>query len=172
MPPSRLVARHYRTLLPWPEDGGAYFHDELTASLLELKKRGIGAFTSLGPEGNFREVPLSEVARLIDSSKTFEGLTQTWTFTQDSFVYGMRITIPATRDTSSAMPTIGTVVSWTKNSDESFSKNRRFVHWWLPQERHATFWVYDRVHQLRINLDDPSGLHTALQISLLAPEWN
>ena len=38
-------------------------------------------------------MPLSEIARLINSSTTSESLTQTWAFTQDSFVHGMRITI-------------------------------------------------------------------------------
>jgi hypothetical protein len=170
MPPSQLVARHYRTLLPWPEDGGAYFHDELMTDFSELKKRGIGTFKSLGFDGSFREVPLSEVARLVDSSRTSEGLTQTWTFTEPSFVYGMRIAIPATPNTSSTMAIIGTEVFWSKNSDERFSNDRRFLHWWLPEEQYATFWVYDRVSRLRINLDDPSGLYVAPRIRLLAPE--
>src|SRR5262249_49531576 len=56
MPPSQLVARYYRTLLPWPEDGGAYFHDELAANFFGLSKRGIGAFKSLGPERSFDKV--------------------------------------------------------------------------------------------------------------------
>jgi hypothetical protein len=71
MPTSLLVARHYRTLLPWPEDGGAYFHAELTANFSELRKRRIGSFKSLRPEGGFREVPLSEVP----ASSTPGGLT-------------------------------------------------------------------------------------------------
>jgi hypothetical protein len=161
MPPSQLVARHQRTLLPFPEDGGAFFHDGLTASFSELRRRHIGVFKSLGPEGSFREVPLSEVARLIGSSTTFEGLTQTWTFTQESLVHGMRITILTTREGSS-----GTYyeVSWARDSREGFSRDRRYVHWWPPQERVATFWIYDRVHQLRINLD---GVYAAPQIRLL-----
>src|SRR5262249_58808071 len=114
MPPSQLVAWHYRTLLPWPEDGGAYFHDELTTSFSELKKRGIGAFKSLWPEGRFREVPLSEVARLVDSSRTSEGLTQTWIFTQESFVHGMRITIQEGRAGSSSKTALGTAIVWKK----------------------------------------------------------
>lgn len=170
VPPSQLVARHYRTLVPYPEDGGAYFHDQLIADFSDLKKNRIGAFKSLQPDSSFREVQLSEVAILIDSSRTSEGLTQTWTFTHDLFVYGMRITAPMTRDTSSGGPTIGAEIFWTKNSDETFSNDRRFLHWWLPQEQHATFWVYDRVHRLRINLDDPSGLYAAPQICLLAAE--
>jgi hypothetical protein len=168
MPPSQIVARHYRTLLPYPEDGGAYFHDELTTSFFELKKRGIGAFHSIGPEASFREVPLSEVARITESSKTSEGLMQTWTFIEDSFVYGMRIAIPVT---SSATTTTATEIFWAKK-DEGFSIERRFLHWWLPypEERYATFWVYNRVYQLRINLDDPSGLYAAPEIHLLVPE--
>jgi hypothetical protein len=172
MPPSQLVARHQRTLYPFPADGGAYLHDRLTARFSELRKRGIGAFISLGPEGGFREVPLSEMARLIGSSRTSEGLTQAWTFTQDSFVYGMRITIPATRDGSSGTAAPCTEISWAKNSQEGFSKDRRYVHWWLPQERDATFWVYDSIHRVRISLDDASGVYAAPQIRLLTPERN
>jgi hypothetical protein len=168
MPPSQLIASHYRTLLPWPEDGGAYFHEELMADFAELKKQGIGAFKSLKSDGSFREVPLSEVARLIDSNRTSEGLTQTWMFTDESFVYGMRIAISATPDTSSTTAIIGTEVFWSKSGDARFSNDRRFLRWWLPQERYATFWVYDEVRWLRIRLDDPSGLYAAPQISLLA----
>jgi hypothetical protein len=165
MPPSQLVAHHQRTLLPFPEDGGAYFHDEMTTGFSELRKRGIGAFKSLGSELRYREVPLSEVAHFSGSSRTSEGLTLTWTFTQDSFVYGMRITIPLTRDSPSGRYE----VSWAKSSQDGFSKNRRYVFWWLPQERDATFWIYDRVHQLRI-LDVSD--YPAPQIRLLAPEMN
>jgi hypothetical protein len=170
MPPSQLVARHQRTLYPFPEEGGAYLHDRLTARLSELRKQGIGAFISLGPEGRFREVPLSEMARLIGSSRTSEGLTQTWTFTQDPFVYGMRITIPATRDDSSGAAAPRTEISWAKDSQQGFSKDRRYVHWWLPQERDATFWVYDSIHQVRISLDDASRVYAAPQVRLLTPE--
>jgi hypothetical protein len=172
MPPSQLVARHQRTLYPFPEDGGSYLHDVLTARLSELRKRGIGAFVALGPEGRFRDVPLSEIARLIDSSRTSEGLTQTWTFTQDSFVHGMRITTPATRDGSSNTAAPRTEISWARNSQEGFSKDRRYVHWWLPQERDAAFWVYDSIHQVRITLDDASSVYGAPQIRLLTPEKN
>ena len=101
MPPSQLVARHQRTLFPFPEDGGAFFHDGLTANFSDLNKQGVGAFISLGTEVRFREVALSEIARSIGSTRTSEGLTQTWTLTLDSFVYGMRMTIPATLDSSS-----------------------------------------------------------------------
>jgi hypothetical protein len=82
----------------------------------------------------------------------------------------MRITIPATQNRVSDTATLGTEVLWAKNIDEGFSKAHRYLHWWLTHEREATFWVYRRVHQLRINLDDPSGLYAAPQIRLLAPE--
>jgi hypothetical protein len=172
MPPSQLVARHQRTFWPFPVDGGASFHDFLTARFSELRKRGIGAFESLGPEGRFRQVPLSEVAQLIGSSRTSEGLTQTWTFTEDLFVHGVRITIPATRDASSGAAVPGYEIFWAKNSHEGFSKDRRYVDLWLPQERDATFWVYDRVLQLRINLHDASGVYGAPEICLLLPQRN
>jgi hypothetical protein len=172
MPPSQLVARHQRTFFPFPEDGGASFHDYLTARFSELRKRGIGAFKSLGPKGRFREVPLSEIAQLTGSSTTSEGFTQTWTFPQDSFVHGVRITIPATRDGSSGTAPPRTEVFWTKNSHEGFSKDRRYVHLWPPQEQDATLWVYDRVLQLRINLDDASGVYAAPKICLLLPQRN
>jgi hypothetical protein len=172
MPPSELVARHQRTVFPFPEDGGASFHDELTADFSELRRRGIGAFNSLGLEGRFHEVPLSKVAQLISSIRTSEGLTQTWAFTQASFVHGVRITISATRDGSSGTAPPSTEVYWAKNSHEGFLNDRRYVHRWLPQERDATFWVYDRVLQLRVNLDDASGVYGAPENRLLVPERN
>jgi len=172
MPPSQLVARHQRALLPYPEDGGASFHDALTTSFSELRKGGVGAFISLGPEGRFREIPLSEIAHLIGSSRTSEGLTQTWTFAQNSFVYGMRITVPATLDGSSGTAPPRTEISWAKTSQEGFSKDRRYVHWWLPQQKDATFWVYASIHQIRITLDDASSVYAAPQIHLLTPERN
>ncbi len=168
MPPSQLFVRHQRTLLPYPDEGGAAFHDLLTDRFSVLRKRGIGAFVSLAPEGRFREVPLSEIARLISSDRTSEGLMQTWTLTQDSFVHGMRIMIPATRGDGSRIE-----ISWTTNSQEDFSKDRRYVHWWRPQQQDMTFWVYDSIHQVRVILDDDaSGIYAAPQIRLLTPGRN
>jgi hypothetical protein len=171
MSASQLVARHQRTLMPFPEDGGASFHDALTYGFDVLRKRGVGAFKSLGPEGKFRQVPLSEVAQLIGSSRTSKGLTQTWTFTQDSFVHGVRMTISATRDCSSGAAVPRTEISWAKNSHEGFSKDRRYVHSWLEAPE-ATFWIYDRVLQLRIRTHRPDCVYPAPQIRLLLPERN
>ena len=148
------------------------FHDALTTSFSELRKGGVGAFISLGPEGRFREIPLSEIAHLIGSSRTSEGLTQTWSFAQNSFVYGMRITVPATLDGSSGTAPPRTEISWAKTSQEGLSNDRRYVHWWLPQQKDATFWVYDSIHQIRITLDDASSVYAAPQIHLLTPERN
>jgi hypothetical protein len=172
MPPSQLIARHYRTLLPWPEIGGAYFHDELIANFSELRKRRIGPFKSLAPEGGFREVPLSDVARLIESSMTSEGLTQTWAFTKNSFVHGMRITIPPTRTGTSDTAALRMEIFWAGNNQEDFSNDRRYMRWWFPKEQDATFWVYDSINQVRVRLDDASGVYAAPRIRLLTPERN
>src|SRR5262249_5443151 len=74
MPPSQLLVRHQRTLWPYPDEGGASFHDWLTDWFSALRNRGTGAFVSLADEGRFREVPLDEIARLVSSDRTSEGL--------------------------------------------------------------------------------------------------
>ena len=61
-PPSELIARHHRTIFPFPEEGGASWHDGLWFSLNVLRRERIGAFAILAQDRSFTEIPVEEVA--------------------------------------------------------------------------------------------------------------
>lgn len=151
VPPSELVARHQRTLLPYPEEGGAYWHEPLASSFEMLRDARIGDFTALAPQPHLREVDIKEVAALSlidDSQGPVSGWL--WELNEPRHVAGVRIMQP--REVLNNGTGAAWTLEWTRNPAEPFSKGRRYVHWWSENEASATVWIYDTIATLRVAL--------------------
>ena len=152
MAPSELLARHQRALMPFPEEGGRYGHDYLAGWMGKLRQSRAGIFAELGRERGFREIAAASVAVPDVRGGSAE---RRWTFKSPTFIHGVRFQRPRPLSAClSANPTV--IVSWRRNENEGFSLDRRYVHW-FEQEPGATFWLYDRVHEVRIEIDDSEG---------------
>ena len=119
----------------------------------------MGAFADLGPEISFRQVPLTEVARA--HADTIGNVKDVWTFPDERFVYGIRLLRPA--ELVPADNTERPTTIYWRSSNQLFSKERRGVHWWSPDESSATFWIYSQVTEFAVGAE--SG--TAPQVMLL-----
>jgi hypothetical protein len=160
-PPSQVIARHQRTVLPFPGDGSAYAHDGIGDYLADLREKGVGVFASLRPEGRFREVPLENVAAF-----TFERADSslTWKLPPAAFVYGVRVQRPPNVD-----PAFPTSIFW-RHENEQFARGRRGVHWWSAGQTAATFWIYDNVHEFRMRADVGEDGYGRRRVTLLVPD--
>jgi hypothetical protein len=149
LPPSTLIARHQRTLLPFPEGGGAYWHLGLARSLNTLRRAGIGVFGDLTPEGPLREVPIAALA-----TAQADGSATLWHFDSPVHLLGLRLIPPRSRTGEEIGPY--TTVAWRPAAAE-FTPNRRYHHWWYQGEPEARIWIDDTVQALRIEIDDPAS---------------
>jgi hypothetical protein len=164
VPPSQLIARHQRALLPFPEDGGAYWHEPLEFCFDVLSRNGIGAFEALAPEPIFHEVDIRKVAELsfMDDAETAV-LEWLWTLVEVQHIAGVRIMHPRLLLGDDARSEL----EWARNSAEPFSRDRRYVHWWMEHEISATVWIYDTVSTLRIALPANGTVSDAPELRLL-----
>jgi len=153
-PPSELIAHHQRTLLPYPETGGAYWHEGLGFSFDALRRAEIGAFAALVREADFREVAAEGIAErsfVNDPEAPVSGWI--WEFIEPRHIAGVRM-VPA-RHLSQGWEEVGaSTLQWARRSGEPFANDRRYVHWWTEGEPSATVWIYDTVATLRIPLPD------------------
>ncbi len=159
LPASRLIARHHRTLLPFPEAGGQYWHRELERSFEVLRAAGIGVFGALAPEAPLREVPIHALA----TGRT-EGAATLWRFHRPENVLGLRL-IPA-RGGEEVLPY--TVLDW-RSPEEEYDRHRRYHHWWYEGELEARVWIDAQVAELRIRFEEAAEFDLP-RILLLLPE--
>jgi hypothetical protein len=91
-PPSQLIAKHQHAIFPFPEEGGASFHDSLGYWLKIVHRARVGAFAKMGRDPSFREVPVEEASRVAVSSPPSDSTDdRTWSFAEPQFVYGIRV---------------------------------------------------------------------------------
>jgi len=102
MPVQELVARHQRAVWPYPESGGANWHEGLVASMKSLRRAGIGVFTHLKEEPGFIETPLDMLATLNSNDETGRWI---WNFHKETFIAGLRI-VPIQIRNNSHDPTL------------------------------------------------------------------
>ncbi|GAB2564031.1 hypothetical protein GCM10027085_65020 [Spirosoma aerophilum] len=150
-PPSQIIAAHQKALLPFPEDGGAYGHKFLEGRLAALRTKHAGALAHLGSEMAFRQVPLTDVAR-VHADSTGK-MNEIWTLPEKRFVYGIRLLRPAglalADNTERGKPT---TIYW-RSSGKLFSKAGRGVHWWSRGQTSATFWIYAPVTEFAVDAE-------------------
>ena len=159
--PSELIARHQRTIFPFPEEGGASWHDGLWFSLNVLRRKRIGAFASLAQDPSFTEVPVEEVA-----SEPHSATSRSYSFAPPRFIHGIRLE-------ASPHPLEGyvgrtTIVSWTRG-DLGFPEDGRCIHKWLPHETFATCWIYGVVKDMKISNAPTAGEVGWPRLNLLFP---
>jgi hypothetical protein len=154
MPPSRLIARHQRELIPFPGNGAAYRHEGLGARFEILRRFEIGAFRMLAPEPAHHEIDLRHVARQprVDDRMSRPGWT--WTLATPQYLEGIRILRPSQPISGGASAGVWTL-RWLPNAAAPFVNYHSYVHWWTPAEIGATVWIYDSVATIR--LEPPEG---------------
>src|SRR5262249_40427711 len=151
---------HHRTIFPFPEEGGASWHDGLWFSLNVLRRARIGAFASLAEDPSFTQVPIEEVA-----SKAYRATSQSYSFAPPRFVHGIRLeTSPHPRGHVDRT----TIVSWT-TGDLGVAERRRCIHKWLPHETFATCWIYGMIKDMKISNIPPAGEVDWPKLNLLFP---
>ena len=153
LPPSALVARHQRTLLPFPGESGAWGHLSLARGMNALRSTGVGIFVDLAPEGPLREVPITALA----TAKAERSATL-WDFDQPVKLLGLRLVAPRSRAGEGIAPYA--TIDW-RSATAEFAPDRRY-HWWTGSEPEALIWIHDDVKELRIDpgaqFDSPSVL--------------
>jgi hypothetical protein len=147
LPPSALVARHQRTLLPYPEAGGAYWHAELARGLETLRRAEVGIFADLAREGPLREVPIAALA-----AAEADGPATLWRFDPPVKLIGLRLLPP--RPLAGEEVTAYVTLAWTPAAAE-FTPERRYYHWWNKGEPEARVWIDDDVAALRAEIEHP-----------------
>jgi hypothetical protein len=165
-PPSLLIAKHQQAMFPFPEEGGASFHDSLGYWLEVIHRARLGAFAKMGRDPSFREVPVG-VAVSGPPSDSTDG--RTWSFAEPRFVYGIRVR-------GHPLQTVGRTItlSWTAG-DLGFSADRRCLYWNPPpgpQDRKFdifTCWVYGMVSDLKIASEPSFGDLSLMEVYLLIP---
>ena len=143
LPASQLLARHQRTLMPFPGEGGAFAHDVLALDFDALRRSRIGVFASLAPERSVRPLDILSVAERTFTTDADGRSAWMWRLAEPSHVAGIRIQKPdSVRDGPWTL-------EWTPTASVPFVRARRYVHWWTAQEKTATVWIYDSVAMLR-----------------------
>jgi hypothetical protein len=173
MPVQELLARHQRAVYPFPESGGFHWHGGLISNFDVLRRAGIGVFGDLRSERYFLETPLDAVATLAPSG---DSSSWTWTFQNGSFVAGFRMAPPQALNAANAPaltdPTkflSDVTVLWRPAATETFTRDRRYTQWWDSGAGSVEFWVYDTVHSIRIEVNDPDGAFGPPEIVVLTP---
>jgi hypothetical protein len=161
LPPSELLARHQRTLMPFPEDGSMYAHDALARYFETLGRSRVSVFASLAPERGFRDVDAKSVAAVSLAPDSHGRPAWVWTLDEPTHVAGIRITKPE------PIPDGPWTLEWAPAASAPFVRTRRYVHWWTPEEPTATVWIYDRVAMLRHPVTGDGARPVAPQLHLL-----
>ncbi len=60
-------------------------------------------------------------------------------------------------------------VFWKKNKQSKLTGSQRYIHYWSPGEREETIWIYDKIDELVINLDNKPDSVDLLDVVLLMP---
>jgi hypothetical protein len=152
-PPSQVIARHQRAIFPYPEEGGASFHDSLGYWFGVLHHAGHEAFANLGTDPVFKEVPVEQPSSLAEKS----------------FVYGIRVEgypLQAGR--------WKIAVSWNAGVQGSSVAQRCFYWNPLPNPQDRKFekftcWVYEEVGEIKIEVSPSVEDLRSLKVSLLIP---
>jgi len=142
-PPSQLIARHQRAIFPYPETGGASFHDSLDYWFDVLKKARHATFANLGKDPDFQEVPLKE---------------------RPQFVYGIRVTGYALQSAPRQI-----AVSWSSSSAKRCYYWNPPPN---PQDRKFekfTCWIYEEIKDLKIETAPPLDTFSSMKVFLLIP---
>ena len=168
-PPSQVIARHQRAIFPYPEKGGASFHDSLGHWLDILHKAGHVTFANLGPDPVFKEVPAEQVSEVIPPLQRSDSTNQGWSFAEQRFVYGIRVTgYPLQADRWQI------ALSWNAADPRSSSPHRCF--YWNPppnpqdsEFESFTCWVYEEVSEIKIEVRPSVEELRSLKVSLLIP---
>jgi len=163
-PPSQLIAFHQRAIFPYPEKGGASFHDSLGQWFEALREAHHGSFASMRHDPVFRELPIDQVSVQRESTNQARYLPSKY------FVYGIRVTgYPLQREPWTI------IASWT--NDRAVSSTDARCYYWNPPPnpqdsklQSFTCWVYQEVNEIRIQTTPSLEELRSLKVSLLVPD--
>ncbi len=153
-PPSQVIARHQRAIFPYPERGGASFHDSLGHWLDILHKAGHVTFANLGQDPVFKEVPVEQPSEV----------------SEQLFVYGIRVSgYPLQAERWQI------TLSWNGSDSRSSSPLHHCFYWNPPRNPQDskfdrfTCWVYEEVSEIKIEVKPSVVDLRSLKVSLLIP---
>lgn len=90
-------------------------------------------------------------------------------FKEPRFVYGIRVTYRDQSIDGHLIRPPCLQVFWRKNNQRKLTGSQRYIHYWMPDEREETIWVYDIIDELVINLDNKPNTVDLLDLTLLTP---
>jgi hypothetical protein len=178
-PISVLLARHARAFFPFPEDGGASYHDWLDYGLQGLHRAGIGTFRSLQTtEPAVREIPLASPTVPSGPAGGKRGslrarpdaLGVQWGLPAPRLIAGVRVTYHTGSGPDRNRSPTRFEVFWRRSDRQEFTPERRYVQYCgSPEEKTVTIWVWDTVDQLRIEPGPQTGVFDLAEVVLLVP---
>jgi hypothetical protein len=164
-PPSLLIARHQRTLLPYPEEGGAYYHAGLGRDFETLRRNKIGVFADLAQEHFFEAVPIAEKAvSETDGSAIIWSLKPALCIAGVSFEPPQRISAGPTNSVDDSLPYF--TIEWY-SAGSNFSRDRRYHDWPYVGQGRSVLWIFNEVASLRLHVDDPERAFSPPVLTLL-----
>jgi len=60
-------------------------------------------------------------------------------------------------------------VLWKKRDQKMFVKSQRYLHFWSPDERVLTIWIFDTIDSLAVNFDNQPHVLDLIDVEFLNP---
>jgi len=153
---------------PWVEC--VSYHDWLVPFIWDMRRGGIGYFRLLRDEyPASKDVRLSDVPGTLLSGGAPRDTNVVFALQRPKFVYGIRVAYGGHVQPGSVNQGPCLQVLWKKRDQKTFVKSQRYLHFWRPDERVHTIWIFDTIDSLAVNFDNQPHVLDLIDVEFLNP---